>query len=151
VSARILAAAALIVLAASPARAQQSPAAAQQRRAQRDSARADSLAPRIEYRREVFNYGGGPRDPFQTLVAADVGPEVTDLRLVSIAYDARGGHSLAVLRQPNNPTIYRVRRGDAIGRMRVIQIRQYEVVFQIEELGFERQEVLSLPRPEAIR
>lgn len=149
-SARLALAAALVL--AAPALAQQAPAAAAQRqRAQRDSARADSLAPRIEYRREVYNYGGGSRDPFQTLVASQVGPEIGDLRVVSIVYDARGGNNLAIVRQANNPAIYRLRRGDVLGRMRVIQVRQYEVVFQIDELGFERQEVLSITRPEVNR
>lgn len=160
-SARVLAIA--LVLAASPLAAQQpspqpparaarpAPAPAQRPRAARDSVRADSLAPRIEYRREVFGYSGGPRDPFMALVTvrgagSTVGPEVSDLRLVSIAYDRQGGHSVAVVREANNPRAHRLRRGDMIGRLRVIQIRQYEVVFQVEEFGFERQEVLSLPR-----
>ncbi len=116
-----------------------------------DSAAADSSL-RIEYRREIYNYRGGSRDPFHSLVTSnDVRPTVADLRVVSIAYDARGGNSVAVVRETNNPRVHRLRRGDQIGRLRVIQIRQYEVVFQVEEFGFERQEVLTLSRPEAMR
>jgi len=111
----------------------------------------DTVAP-IDYRREIFNYRGAQRDPFQSLVTeASTQTSVTDLRLVSVIYDARGGRSVAVVRERNNPRPHRLRRGDTIGRLRVIQIRPYEVVFQVEEFGFERQEVLSLSRPEVNR
>lgn len=116
-----------------------------------DSAAADSSL-RIDYRREVYNYQGGSRDPFRSLITSnDVRPTITDLRVVSIAFDPRGANSVAVVRESNNPRVHRLRRGDQIGRLRVIQIRQYEVVFQVEEFGFERQEVLTLSRPEASR
>jgi len=89
---------------------------------------------------------GGTRDPFESLVQTNrVGPMIEDLRVVSIAYDARYGNSVAVIRAARDTKPIRVRRGDSIGNMRVIQIRQYEVVFQIEEFGFERQQVLVAP------
>jgi hypothetical protein len=120
------------------------------------NARADSTAPsdsfRIDYRREVYSYQGGPRDPFTSLLTSNESQiSVSDLRLVSILYDAQGGRSVAIVRDRNTPRPFRVHRGDTIGRLRVIQIRHYEVVFQVEEFGFERQEVLSLPRVEAPR
>ncbi len=129
--------------------------AAQQRPA-RPAPAAEATVPdtalRIEYRRETYNYQGGSRDPFRSLATTnDVGPQVNDLRLVSILYDARGGRSVAIVRDVNNPRSYRLRRGDQVGRLRVVQIRQYEVVFQVEEFGFERQETLRLSRPEANR
>jgi hypothetical protein len=106
----------------------------------------------VEYRREVFRYGGGSRDPFESLLTTgDMGPMIGDLRLVAITLDARYGNSVAIVRAANVAQPFRLRRGDTIGRMRVIQIRQYEVVFQIEEFGFERQEVLALRRPEVTR
>jgi hypothetical protein len=115
------------------------------------SALPDSARP-PELRREVFRYGGGSRDPFQSLIAtSDVGPMISDLRVVSITYDPRYGNSVAVVRAARDPRPIRLHRGDTVGRLRVIQIRQYEVVFQIEEFGFERQEVLTLRRPEVTR
>ena len=106
----------------------------------------------VEYRREVFRYSGGSRDPFESLlVTGGMGPMIGDLRLVAVTFDARYGNSVAIVRALNVTQPYRLRRGDTIGRMRVIQIRQYEVVFQIEEFGFERQEVLALRRPEVTR
>lgn len=123
--------------------------AAQARVARR--ARPDTTLP-VEYRREVFRYGGGSRDPFESLLlTGNMGPMIGDLSLVAITFDSRYGNSVAIVRALNVPQPYRLRRGDTIGRMRVIQIRQYEVVFQIEEFGFERQEVLALRRPEVTR
>ncbi len=43
---------------------------------------------------------------------------------------------------------HRLRRGDQVGRLRVIQILPTQVVFQVEEFGFERQQTLSLQRRE---
>jgi hypothetical protein len=147
-----LAAAVLAALTlAGNAAAQQAPAARRGTAAARpDSAQQESL--RIEYRREVFSYQGGARDPFRSLItSSDVRPTIADLRLVSVVYDARGGNSVAVVREVDNPRPHRLRRGDQVGRLRVIQIRPREVVFQVEEFGFERQEVLALSRPEANR
>ncbi|OYV68112.1 MAG: hypothetical protein B7Z72_08660 [Gemmatimonadetes bacterium 21-71-4] len=107
----------------------------------------DTTGGKVEYWREVFHYTGGARDPFQTLMtSSDVRPMLSDLRLVSVIYDPYYGRSVAVVREEPGNKIHRLRRGDTIGRLRVLQIRQYEVVFQIEEFGFERQEVLSLQR-----
>lgn len=112
----------------------------------------DSATATIDYRREVYSYQGAPRDPFASLLnEASSQTTVADLRLVSVIYDARGGRSVAVVREKNNPRPHRLRRGDTLGRLRVIQIRPYEVVFQVEEFGFERQEVLALSRPEVNR
>ena len=125
--------------------------AARTRVARRVQVPPDTTLP-VEYRREVFRYGGGQRDPFESLLTTgDMGPMIGDLRLVAITFDARYGNSVAIVRALNVPRPYRLRRGDTIGRMRVIQIRQYEVVFQIEEFGFERQEVLALRRSEVTR
>lgn len=133
--------------AAAPAAAPRAAAA----RAARRPALADTAAP-VEYRRELFRYTGGPRDPFESLIQTNrIGPMIEDLRVVSIAYDARYGNSVAIIRAKRDPRPLRVRRGDSIGNMRVIQIRQYEVVLQIEEFGFMRQQVLTLRRPEVSR
>ena len=106
-----------------------------------------TVAPAINYNREVYHYQGAARDPFASLVTeAASASTFADLRLVSVIYDPRGG-SIAVIRDKNNSSPHRVRVGQSIGRLRVIQIRPYEVVFQIEEFGFERQEVLTLQRP----
>ena len=115
----------------------------------RDTSMADidTTGGQIVYRREVFHYGGGTRDPFQSLVtSSEVGPSLQDLTLVSIIYDPVYGRSVAVVRESPGNKIIRLRRGETVGRLRVLQIREFDVVFQVEEFGFERQEVLALHR-----
>ena len=107
----------------------------------------DTAGGTVEYRREVFHYTGASRDPFQTLITSGgVGPGIADLRLVAISYDPVYDRSVAIVREIKGERIHRMHRGDTVGRLRVLQIRQYEVLFQIEEFGFERQVVLTLQR-----
>src|SRR5882757_287402 len=112
---------------------------------------ADSAAPApLTLVREVFAYEGGGRDPFMSLLkSGDVRPLITDLKLTTIVYDGRfAARSVAVLRDITNRRIYRVKTGDIIGRLKVTQIRPREVVFTVQEFGFERQETLSLAKQE---
>ncbi len=154
--ARFLLAVGLVALAAAAtATAQQPPAPAPAPGAPRMTMRRDtSLAGidttggKVEYRREVFHYSGSSRDPFLTLISSSgVRPTINDLKLVSVLYDPTYGRSVAVVRETPGDRIHRLRRGDTLGRLRVLQIREYEVVFQIEEFGFERQVVLALQKP----
>jgi hypothetical protein len=121
-------------------------------RSQADSVRQDSLRQvrETEVLRETFSYGGGSRDPFSSLIdLPNEGPEFIDLQLVAVYMDLRyGGNSIAVVRDKSANKRYSVRVGDRIGRMKVAQIRQRDVVFTIEDLGFERQETLSLRKRE---
>ena len=123
------------------------PAAAQQ-----DSAKVDSAPPPQALLREVFAYEGGGRDPFMSLLrSGDVRPLISDLKLTTIVYDARYvARSVAVLRDvTTKPSrIYHVKVGDIIGRLKVTQIRPREIVFTVQEFGFERQETLSLAKQE---
>ena len=100
--------------------------------------------------REVFAYEGGGRDPFMSLLkSGDVRPLISDLKLTTVVYDGRfASRSVAVLRDITNRRIYRVKTGDIIGRLKVTQIRPREVVFTVQEFGFERQETLSLTKQE---
>jgi len=122
------------------------PAAAQ---AAQDSA-APPPVPPTSLVREVFAYEGGGRDPFMSLLkSGDVRPLLSDLKLTTVVYDGRfAARSVAVLRDITNRRIYRVKTGDIIGRLKVTQIRPREVVFTVQEFGFERQETLSLTKQE---
>jgi hypothetical protein len=117
---------------------------------QRDSAARDTTPPSSSLQREVFAYEGGGRDPFLSLLkSGDVRPLINDLRLTTIVYDGRfAARSVAILRDITNRKIYRVKTGDIVGRLKVTQIRPREVVFTVQEFGFERQETLSLSRQE---
>jgi hypothetical protein len=120
--------------------------------AQRDSAKVDSAPAPQALLREVFAYEGGGRDPFMSLLrSGDVRPLISDLKLTTVVYDARYvARSVAVLRDvTTKPSrIYHVKVGDIIGRLKVTQIRPREIVFTVQEFGFERQETLSLAKQE---
>ena len=127
------------------------PAAGQTARADsaRDAASLADTAP-LTLAREVFSYQGAGRDPFMSLLkSGDVRPLISDLKLVAIVYDERyAARSVVVLRDITTSKRYRARVGDVLGRLRVTQIRPREVVFTVQEFGFERQETLSLAKPE---
>ncbi len=114
-----------------------------------DSARHDSTAA-IALVREVFAYEGGGRDPFVSLLkSGDIRPLLSDLKLVGIYYDQRYPvRSVAVLRDVTNGKRYRAKMGDVMGRLKVTQIRPREIVFTVQEFGFERQESLQLAKQE---
>ena len=115
------------------------------------AARADSASvtgPMAQ--RETFAYAGGSRDPFESLLdMATAGPELPDLQLVGIYQDlAYNSNSVAVLRDRTDNRRFKLRVGDQLGRLKVAQIRQKDVVFIVEDFGFERQETLSLTKRE---
>ena len=113
----------------------------------------DSAAhPGSDVLREAYSYGGGTRDPFQSLVNnKDAGPELSDLQLVGVYQDVRSAaNSVAIVRDKKSTKRYKLRTGDLVGRLRVAQIRPKDVVFTIEDFGFERQETLSLRKQEDV-
>jgi len=114
-----------------------------------ESARRDST-PAVAMVREKFAYEGGGRDPFVSLLkSGDIRPLLSDLKLVGIYYDQRYPvRSVAVLRDVTNGKRYRAKAGDVLGRLKVTQIRPREIVFTVQEFGFERQESLQLAKQE---
>ncbi len=117
-----------------------------------DAAWADSVrrAKEMEMSRETFAYSGSTRDPFNSLLnMAKSGPEVADLQLVGIYQNLRSPRgSVAVFREKDGGKRHKLRAGDQLGRSRLLQIRERDVVFMIEDFGFERQETLSLRKQE---
>jgi hypothetical protein len=115
---------------------------------------ADSVrkAKEIEMSRETFSYGGAARDPFSSLLnMAKNGPELADLQLVGIYQNLRTPtNSVAVFREKEGGKRHKLRAGDQVGRSRLVQIRDRDVVFMIEDFGFERQETLSLRKQEDV-
>ena len=100
--------------------------------------------------REVFAYEGSGRDPFASLLRnGDVRPLFADLKLLAIYFDGQyPGRSVAVLRDITTQKRYQVKPGEVLGRLKVAQIRPRDVTFTVQEFGFERQETLSLAKPE---
>ena len=117
-----------------------------------DTASADSAgkSKELEMYRETFAYSGASRDPFNSLLnMAKTGPELADLQLVGIYRNLRTPDaSLAVFREKDGGKRHKLRAGDQVGRSRLVQIRERDVVFMIEDFGFERQETLSLRKQE---
>ena len=100
----------------------------------------------ISFLREVFAYApDGRRDPFYSLLASgELRPLLTDLKLVTVIYDPTGRNSVAILRDITTRDQYRVKVGQALGRMRVQAILPKQVNFVVEEFGYSRQESLTL-------
>lgn len=96
--------------------------------------------------RETYVYEGiGRRDPFVSLMnTEELRPLFGDLKLVAVAFDPLGRNSVAVLRDVTSKEQYRVKVGQAIGRMRVASINEKSVTFGIEEFGYKRQETLAM-------
>jgi hypothetical protein len=109
-----------------------------------DSARVEAASATIL--RETYRYRGTTRrDPFESLAQQQgLGPMLSDVRLVGIAYDELGRNTVAVLRNIATREIYRVRRGEQLGRATVRAISPKEVTFMVDDFGSMRQEVLSL-------
>ena len=141
--------AALCVAAPLAAQAKPQPRARPDSAAKDTTARADS-AGATTLVREVYSYEGGGRDPFLSLLkSGDIRPLLSDLKLVGIYYDSRyPARSVAVLRDVTNAKIYRVKPASILGRLKVTTIRPREIVFTVQEFGFERQETLSLAKQE---
>jgi hypothetical protein len=119
-----------------------------------DAAADDSVrkAKDLEMSRETFAYSGAARDPFNSLLnMAKNGPELADLQLVGIYQNLRTpAANIAVFREKDGGKRHKLRAGDQVGRSRLVQIRERDVVFTIEDFGFERQETLSLRKQEDV-
>jgi hypothetical protein len=158
---RVLGAATLLTLGAGAMAAQTpvqrtsaSPAAAA---AQGDTAASAAVSERggrseLSIDREIFTYSSdGRRDPFRSLMSsADLRPMISDLELKAVIFDPRGG-SVAIMRDVTTKEQYRVRVGQALGRMRVARIQPRSITFTIDEFGLNRQEVLTLNDPTKAR
>jgi hypothetical protein len=105
-----------------------------------------------EVSRETFAYSGAARDPFVSLLnIGKNGPELADLQLVGVYHNLRTPTgSVAVFREKSGGKRHKLRAGEQVGRSRLVQIRERDVVFMIEDFGFERQETLSLRKQEDV-
>lgn len=112
----------------------------------RDRATNTDSVHAVSIDREVFQYNpSGRRDPFVSLIrSSEIRPIMSDLRLTTVAYDATGNNSVAVLRDLGTKEQYRVKVGTPLGRMRVVRIDPKAVTFALEEFGFSRQQTLAM-------
>jgi hypothetical protein len=149
---RIVVAALLLVAALAPGRADAQGARQQPQRAKpavnTDAVQRDS-AGNVVFNREVYGYPkSGRRDPFSSLIeTGDIRPMLQDLQVLAITLAQTERQSIATLQDVSSKEIYRVRVGSVFGRMRVVSIRQRDVVLAIDEFGNTRQETLSINVP----
>lgn len=90
---------------------------------------------------------GGARDPFVPLTVGldpTEGPRFETLRLTGV-FVGTPGTSLVVLEDPARRGHF-VRLGERVGNARLVEIRPRSAVFEIEEYGAVRREILELER-----
>ena len=110
----------------------------------------------LVFEREVFFYPQYQRrDPFSPLVSGDEnGPRFEGLKLLGVIYSSEPNGSVALLgpraeqtEDPSAVRTYRVRRGDRVGNIRILQIQETRIVVEIEEFGMREQRIMELERP----
>ncbi len=137
----------LLMLSAYPLRAQDPPPQTQQR------PRPGSVE--LIFDREVFVYPQYQRrNPFTPLLSGDAaGPRFEGLQLLGVIFSTDPAKSVALFgpragqANPEVVKTYRVRRGDQLGNIRILQIQETRVVVEIEEFGMREQRIMELQRP----
>jgi len=117
--------------------------------------RPDSVS--LVFEREVFFYPQYERrNPFAPLLSGDdTGPRFQGLRLFSVIQSSNPASSVALLgpRSTGQENVevtgqmYRVRRGDRLGNIRILQIQATRIVVEVEEFGMREQRIMELQRP----
>jgi hypothetical protein len=107
----------------------------------------------LVYEREQFAYApAGRRDPFRPLTEDDeLGPRFEQLSLRGVIYAPGRGRSVALLGEGGRSRdgggrVYRVREGDVLGNIRIVEIGPQRVVMAVETFGTVRREMLELQR-----
>jgi len=110
----------------------------------------------LVFEREVFLYPQYQRrDPFAPLISgAEAGPRYEGLQLLGVIYSTSPEKSVVLFgprpEQTSDPAVmrtYRMRRGDKLGNIRILQIQETRVVVEIEEFGMREQRIMQLQRP----
>ena len=102
--------------------------------------------------REVFTYPAHQRrNPFRPLSGpGDAGPRFEELTLMAVVLSPDPGGSLAVFQVPGTPEagggVHRLREGQTLGNVRVVEIRFREVVVEVEEFGLRERVTMRLER-----
>jgi len=134
-------------------------ATAQQGRQQAGPQRPDTAE--LVFEREVFAYPRFERrNPFRPLVGTgDAGPRFEELSLLGVIYTDDPEASVALLATgattgPDGSVsyggggeTYRVREGQSLGNVRVLDIQPTRVLLEVTEFGMTEQRSLELNRP----
>ncbi len=111
----------------------------------------------LVFEREVFTYPSHVRrNPFRPLTGVgDSGPRFEELSLLGVIVSADPGSSVALLgvagAQTPGAGTQRLRVGQRLGNVRVLEIRPREIVVEVEEFGLRERVTMQLRRtaPEA--
>jgi hypothetical protein len=96
---------------------------------------------KLVFDREVYTYpGANRRDPFTPLITENL---FEDLTLRMIIHSDVPGESIVVLADKRRKT-YRLRRGESVGNVTVVDVTPDRVTFAVEDFGVRRTEVLRL-------
>jgi len=108
--------------------------------------------PGVEPVREEFNYSGGARDPFASLLdGRSIGPELKDLDVVGVVYvEQDPKSSTVVLRDRVSGKQYSAREGERVGRARVSTIGARAVTFTVDDFGTQREVTLAMRKREDV-
>lgn len=113
---------------------------------ERDTAAVADTGVDVTYRREVFTYPTGNRsDPFRPPEVGGMGPRFEDLALAGVIHAPEIG-SVAILKDRSTGKRHRVRDGERLGSVRIVEIRRDEVVFSVPGVTGPRREVLQAKR-----
>lgn len=113
-----------------------------------DTVAAAGMRPLV---RETYRYESATlRDPFKPYVEqVDHGPDLADLRLVALLYDARDpSGSIATFRDIGNDHRYTVSPGQRLGRISVVSVTASTVKLRMDDFGTMRDQTYSLRKPE---
>jgi hypothetical protein len=96
--------------------------------------------------RESYTYQGGGRDPFRSVINVAVsGPELPDLSLVGVIYDAGNSrNSVATFRETGSNRRYNVSPGQSIGRLFVAEVEPTSATLRMNDFGVIREQTYSL-------
>ncbi len=100
--------------------------------------------------RETYRYESSAlRDPFKPYVeVADHGPELADLRLVALLYDAHDPNgSMATFRDIGNDQRYTFIPGQHLGRISVLSVTENSVKLRMDDFGTMRDQTYSMRKP----
>lgn len=105
---------------------------------------------RLVFEREVFQYTSQQRDPFHPLTEDEAaGPRFEDLTLLGVISGNSSESSIALVDVSGSERAQRLRVGDVVGNVRVVEMGQREMTVEVEEFEAIRERTLRVQRPGA--
>ena len=107
----------------------------------------EEITTELVFEREVFNYPVNDRDPFQPLTDdPGTGPRFEDLALLGVISGNSAESSVALVSVGGSGQAERLRIGDTVGNVRVVDMGEREIVVEVEEFGAIQERTLRVQR-----